>query len=91
VSRSGIRFEGHSRTLAQGTFTALLPRLHPISRQQRGLVFTLLAINVVVAGCAIALFVIGEAAFAAVLLVGMAFGLVGLMKLRRGFRSGSVG
>jgi hypothetical protein len=54
------------------------------------LLFTLLVINVVVAGCAIALFVIGEAAFAAALLAGTAFGLVGLMKLRRAFRSGSV-
>jgi hypothetical protein len=62
-----------------------------ITRQQRRLFVTLLVINVVVAVCGIALFVIGEAAFAAALLVGIAFGLVGLMKLRRAFRSNSVG
>ena len=51
----------------------------------------LYGLNVIVTVCAVALFVIGEAAFGITVLVGLAFGLVGLVKLRRAFRSASSG
>jgi hypothetical protein len=54
-------------------------------------VLGLYGLNVIVTVGAVALFVIGEAAFGVTVLVGLAFGLVGLVKLRRAFRSASSG
>jgi hypothetical protein len=54
------------------------------------MVVVLSALYVVVAACAVALFAIGLIWFGVVAFLGLAFGLVGLAKLRRAFRSARV-
>jgi hypothetical protein len=81
----------HSRALAQVINRTPDRKLALITQLQRRLILALCALYIVVAVCTAVLFLTGKDAFGAAALVGLAFGLVGLAKVRRAFRSPSTG